>query len=143
MKKKRKIETDKKQNKSRIRLIEKRVSRFFAQKLDATSEIEIKALTPFYICFYWNDTTFNVVDNSLLGKKMLTEKRKYKAVYPPPVLPRGPGRPEERRWPAPTPLPTVLTEDVGRVLKQILDRLDAIEKRLESIEKLLLEKRVV
>lgn len=124
--------------------MEQRVSRFFAQKLDATSEIEIKALTLFYICFYWNDTTFIVAANSLLGgKKMLTEKRKYKAVYPPPVLPRGPERPEERRWPAPTPLPTVVTEDVGRVLKQILDRLDAIEKRLESIEKLLLEKRVV
>lgn len=74
---------------------------------------------------------------------MLTEKRKYKAVYPPPVLPTGPERPEERRWPAPTPLPTIVTEDVGRVLKQILDRLDAIEKRLEGIEKLLLEKRVV
>jgi hypothetical protein len=31
-------------------------------------------------------------------------------------------------------------EDVGKVLKQILDRLDAIEKRLERIEKLLAER---
>lgn len=65
------------------------------------------------------------------------EKR---ALYPPPV-PRRPERPEERRWPSPTPLPMVPTEDVGKVLKQILDRLDAIEKRLERIEKLLAEKR--
>ena len=61
------------------------------------------------------------------------EKR---ALYPPPV----PRRPEERRWPSPTPLPVVPTEDVGKVLKQILNRLDAIEKRLERIEKLLAEK---
>ena len=74
---------------------------------------------------------------------MRNEKGKYRAVYPPPILPRRPERPEERRWPSPTPLPTVPTEDVGRVLKRILDRLDAIEKKLESIEKLLLEKRAV
>jgi len=65
------------------------------------------------------------------------EKR---ALYPPPV-PGRPGKPEERRWPSPTPLPMVPPEDVGKVLKQILDRLDAIEKRLERIEKLLAEKR--
>ncbi len=74
---------------------------------------------------------------------MCNTKREYTAVYPSPILPRRPERPEERRWPSPTPLPTVPTEDVGRVLKQILDRLDVIEKRLESIEKLLSEKRVV
>jgi len=65
------------------------------------------------------------------------EKR---ALYPPPVPPRRPERPEERRWPSPTPLPMGPTEDVGKVLKQILDRLDAIEKRLERIEKLLAER---
>ena len=65
---------------------------------------------------------------------------KKKALYPPPE-PRRPERPEERRWPSPTPPPMFPTEDVGRVLKQILDRLDAIEKRLERIEKLLAEKR--
>lgn len=69
--------------------------------------------------------------------KIEGEKR---AFYPPPA-PRRPERPEERRWPSPTPLPVVPTEDVGKVLKQILDRLDAIEKRLERIEKLLAERR--
>ena len=69
----------------------------------------------------------------------MIEKGK-KAAYPSPLQPRRPERPEERRWPSPTPLPMVPTEDVGRVLKQILDRLDAIEKRLEGIEKLLAEK---
>jgi hypothetical protein len=37
-------------------------------------------------------------------------------------------------------LPAVPAEDVGRVLKQILDRLDAIEKRLERIEKAMMER---
>lgn len=74
---------------------------------------------------------------------MRRENGRHRAVYPPPGLPRRPERPEERRWPSPTPLPTIPTEDVGRVLKQILDRLGVIEKRLKSIEKLLLEKRVV
>lgn len=74
---------------------------------------------------------------------MGNEKRKHRIVYPPPGLPRKPERPEERKWPSPTPLPTVPTEDIGKVLKRILDRLDAIEKRLESIEKLLLERRTV
>lgn len=64
-----------------------------------------------------------------------TEGKK-KAFYPPPT-PRRPDMPEERRWPSPTPLPVVPPEDVGKVLKQILDRLDTIEKRLEKIEKLL------
>ena len=34
-------------------------------------------------------------------------------------------------------MPLAPTEDAGKVLKQILDRLDAIEKRLEKIEKTL------
>lgn len=59
------------------------------------------------------------------------------AAYPPPLLPGRPERPGERRWPSPTPVPLAPTEDVGKVLKQILDRLDAIEKRLEKIEKIL------
>ncbi|MGD8506471.1 MAG: hypothetical protein PVF15_07395 [Candidatus Bathyarchaeota archaeon] len=63
------------------------------------------------------------------------------AAYPPPILPRRPERPEERRWPSPTPMPLVPTEDVGKVLKQILGRLDSIEKRLGKIEKLLVERR--
>jgi len=63
--------------------------------------------------------------------------------YPPPLLPRRPERPEERRWPSPTPLPLVPTEDVGKVLKQILGRLDAIEKRLEKIEKILTERQPI
>lgn len=68
--------------------------------------------------------------------KGLSEKKK-KAAYPP-LPPRKPERPTERRWPPPTPAPVVpAEEDVGRLLKQILDRLDKIEKRLEKIEKIL------
>jgi len=37
-------------------------------------------------------------------------------------------------------MPAVPAEDVGRLFKQILDRLDAIEKRLERIEKALTER---
>jgi hypothetical protein len=57
--------------------------------------------------------------------------------HPYPLEPRRPERPEQGRWPSPTPLPRFNTEDTGRLLKQILDRLDAVEKRLERIEKLL------
>jgi len=70
---------------------------------------------------------------------MREREEEKRAFYPPPV-PRRPERPEETRWPSPTPLPRVPPEDVGKVLKQILDRLDAIEKRLERIEKLLAER---
>ena len=65
-----------------------------------------------------------------------------KAVFPSPLPSRRPERPEERRWPSPTPLPVIPTEDVGKVLKQILNRLDAIEKRLERIEKTLMAKQL-
>jgi len=72
---------------------------------------------------------------------MSRSKGEEKAAYRPPVpSPMRPERPEEGRWPSPTPLPTVPAEDVGRVLKQILDRLDSIEKRLERIEKALTER---
>ena len=74
-----------------------------------------------------------------MSKREQKEEEK-RAAYPPPITPRRPERPEEWRWPAPTPLPAVPSEDVGRILKQILDRLDAIEKRLERIEKALMEK---
>jgi len=57
-------------------------------------------------------------------------------VYPP-RFPRPLKRPEEQRWPSPTPLPVVPAEDIVKILKQILERLDAIEKRLDNIEKLL------
>jgi len=70
----------------------------------------------------------------------LREKIEEKATYPYPMPIRRPERPEDQRWPSPTPLPTFPAEDVGRVLKQVLDRLDAIEKRLERIEKLLAER---
>jgi hypothetical protein len=67
-----------------------------------------------------------------------SEGRKKAAFQPPPspILPRRPEFPEEE-WPSPIPMPAVQTEDIGRVLKQILERLDAIEKRLEKIEKIL------
>jgi len=66
-----------------------------------------------------------------------------KASFPSPSPLRRPEGPEERRWPLPTPLPMLPTEDVGKVLKQILNRLDAIEKRLERIEKMLMEKQPI
>jgi len=73
--------------------------------------------------------------------KMSRSKGEEKAAYRPPVPPPiRPERPEEWRWPSPTPLPAVPAEDVGRLFKQILDRLDAIEKRLERIEKALMER---
>ena len=72
---------------------------------------------------------------------MSLKKAGKEAAYPPSLPPpRWPERPEERRWPSPTPMPFVPAEDIGRALKQILDRLDAIEKRLERIEKLLVGK---
>ena len=64
-------------------------------------------------------------------------EEKTKAAYPHPLPPRRPERPEEQRWPSPIPQPIFPAKDTGRVLKQILNRLDAIEKRLEKIEKLL------
>jgi len=71
----------------------------------------------------------------------LGKKRGIKTTgYPSPLEPRRPERPEEARWPSPIPLPRFNAEDVGRLLKQILDRLDAVEKRLERIEKLLTAK---
>lgn len=72
----------------------------------------------------------------VLGMKKAREREKKATAYGP-LLPRRPERPEERRWPSPTPMPLVPTEDTNRILKQILDRLDAIEKRLDKIEKLL------
>lgn len=72
---------------------------------------------------------------------MSNSKREDKAAYVPPTPPPiRRDRPEEWRWPSPTPLPPTPTEDVGKILKQILDRLDAIEKRLEKIEKALSER---
>jgi len=71
---------------------------------------------------------------------MSKSKGEEKAAYRPPVpMPRRPERPEELGWPSPTPLPITPTEDVGKTLKQILERLDAIEKRLEQIEKALIQ----
>jgi hypothetical protein len=64
-------------------------------------------------------------------------EEKTEATHPYPLPPRRLERPEEQRWPSPVPKPVFPAEDMGRVLKQILDRLDAIEKRLERIEKLL------
>ena len=55
------------------------------------------------------------------------------------TLPRRLEKEENWRWPSPTPLPNLPVEDAGRILKQILDRLDAIEKRLENIEKTLMK----
>jgi hypothetical protein len=61
-------------------------------------------------------------------------------VYPP-RTPRPLKPPGEPPWPSPTPLPIEPSEDIGKTLKQVLDRLDAIEKRLDNIEKLLAQTR--
>jgi len=61
-----------------------------------------------------------------------------KAVYPRRPLQKRTERSEGLRWPSPTPLPILPSEDVGRLLQRILERLDAIEKRLENIEKTLI-----
>ena len=68
---------------------------------------------------------------------MSDEEKKKADTFPSPILPGRLERPEERRWPSPVPLPAVPSEDVGRLLNQILKRLDAIEQRLDRIEKLL------
>lgn len=68
------------------------------------------------------------------------EERKEKAALRPPLPPTRPGLPEERRWPSPVPLPVVPNEDVGRLLQQILMRLESIERRLDRIEKILARK---
>ena len=60
------------------------------------------------------------------------------AVYPKRHLPK---RPEDLRGPSPTPLPVLPSEDAGKALRQILDRLETIEKRLENIEKMLMQRR--
>ncbi|UCG36251.1 MAG: hypothetical protein JSV64_06450 [Candidatus Bathyarchaeota archaeon] len=53
--------------------------------------------------------------------------------------PEKPQRQEAWPWPSPTPSPRLPTEDSARILKMIFDRLDAIEKRLASIEKIMLK----
>ncbi|MDH5419602.1 MAG: hypothetical protein OEY39_08205 [Candidatus Bathyarchaeota archaeon] len=73
---------------------------------------------------------------------MSEEEGRKKAVFPSPFPSRRPERPEERRWPSPTPMPLVPTENIDKVIKQILNRLDAIEKRLERIEKMLMAKQL-
>ena len=71
-------------------------------------------------------------------------KSEEKAAYRSPVpMPRRPDRPEELDWPSPTPAPVTAPEDLGKTLKQMLDRLDAIEKRLGNIEKMLMARQPV
>ena len=75
---------------------------------------------------------------------MSKTKGEERGAYRPPMpLPRRPERPEESGWPSPTPMLGVTSEDLGRTLKQMLDRLDAIEKRLETIEKMLMTRQPV
>jgi len=62
------------------------------------------------------------------------------AVYPGRGLPERPVRPDDLKWPRPGPLPFYPSDEVGKVLLQILERLDMIEKRLENIEKTLLQR---
>jgi len=75
---------------------------------------------------------------------MSKSKGEERGAYRPPVpMPRRPERPEESGWPSPHPMPMATAEDFGRTLKQILDRLDTIEKRLENIEKMLMTHQTV
>jgi hypothetical protein len=62
------------------------------------------------------------------------------AAYPSRGLPERPTRPDDSRWPSPTPMPFYPSDDVGKTLQQILEQLDRIEKRLENIEKMLLQR---
>lgn len=64
-------------------------------------------------------------------------KKKEAAIYPP-SLPKRPEIKKDGRWPSPMPFPPFPPEDVERILKQILVRLTAVERRLENIEKILL-----
>lgn len=64
---------------------------------------------------------------------------------PRPLGPLEPSRPVERPWPTPTPgvpFPDRREGDRDKILKQILDKLGEIEKRLERIEKLLSERSI-
>jgi hypothetical protein len=65
-------------------------------------------------------------------------KKREKPVYSPTPPKRHEIR-EDSRWPSPIPMPRFPTEDARYVLKQILVKLDAIEKRLENIEKTLMK----
>ena len=57
---------------------------------------------------------------------------------PRPLGPWDPDRPLDRPWPTPTPgVPVPRRSEKNRMLKQILDKLVDIEKRLDRIEKLL------
>lgn len=59
---------------------------------------------------------------------------------PMPLRPLMPERPLERPWPTPTPgIPIPRRREQDRTLKQILDKLTDIEKRLARIEKLLIK----
>ena len=73
----------------------------------------------------------------LLRKISGSEKTAYQPLV---SSPRRPERPGEIGWPSPTPLLMIPKKDLGKTLKQILDRLGGIEKRLEKIEKALLER---
>ena len=71
--------------------------------------------------------------------EQMKEKKKEAAHFP--RLPKRPDRTEDLPRLSPTPLPNLLPEDSGRLLKQILNRLDLIEKRLTNIERLLASSR--
>ncbi len=75
---------------------------------------------------------------------MSRNKIEERSAYRPPVpLPRRPERPEDVGWPSPTPAPATTGEDLGKTLKQILYRLDAIEKQLDNIEKVLMARQPI
>jgi hypothetical protein len=86
------------------------------------------------------------IGESLIWKNKVNTARsvsfsgRIEMVYPP-RTPRPLKPPGEPLWPSPTPLPIKPSEDIGKTLKQVLDRLDAIEKRLDNIEKLLAQTR--
>jgi hypothetical protein len=70
----------------------------------------------------------------------LTMSGENSSTYPRRNLPKRPVGPEDLGWPSPTPLPLFPSEDVNKVLQKILERLEAIEKRLGNIEKMLMQR---
>ena len=92
------------------------------------------SLISVYGIIFGQPKPFIVKVNTLSCDSLIQEAKEM--VYPP-RIPKPLKRPEEQRWPSPTPLPAVPAEDIGKILKQILERLDTIEKRLDNIEKLL------
>jgi len=74
-----------------------------------------------------------------MSRKSRNEAVKAKSI-PPPVPPERPSRPPMPPI-LPYPAAPLLEEDIRRILREIINRLDSIENRLDRIEKILLGKK--